>query len=139
MRRLFLILRNDVRRQLKAPLAVVIYMVIPVAMTGLIGLFLAPRAEESQLPPIPVLLVDHDKSLASKLLLGTFDVDQMKKMFQVTVTDEADGRKRMGAGKASAMVVIPKSFTLDLLEAKPVTLLVVKNPSAQVLPDRGAE
>jgi ABC-2 type transport system permease protein len=55
-------------------------------------------------------------------------------MFQVTVTDEADGRKRMEKGKASAMVVIPKGFTLDLLEAKPVTLLVVKNPSEQFLP-----
>ena len=33
------------------------------------------------------------------------------------------------------MVVIPKGFTLDLLEAKPVTLRVVKNPSEQFLPD----
>jgi len=135
MRRLFLILANDVRRHLKAPLVMVIFIVIPLAMTGLIGLVFAPRAEESQLPPISVLLVDHDKSLASKLLLGTFDVDQMKKMFQVTVTDEIEGRKRMEDGKASAMVVIPERFTLDLLEIKPVTLLVVKNPAEQFLPD----
>ena len=67
--------------------------------------------------------------------MSSFDVDQMKKMFQVTVTDEAEGRKRMGRGKASAMVVIPEGFTLDLLDAKPVTLLVVKNPSEQFLPD----
>jgi ABC-type multidrug transport system permease subunit len=33
------------------------------------------------------------------------------------------------------MVVIPKDFTLDLLEAKPVTLLVIKNPAEQFLPD----
>jgi ABC-type multidrug transport system permease subunit len=59
----------------------------------------------------------------------------MKKMFQVTVTVEVEGRKRMAAGKASAMVVIPERFTLDLLEAKPTTLLVVKNPAEQFLPD----
>jgi ABC-2 type transport system permease protein len=135
MRRLFLILGNDVRRHLKAPLAIVIYIAIPLVMTGLIGLVFAPRAEESQLPPIPVLLVDHDQSIASKLLLGAFDVDQLKKMFQVTVTDETEGRKRMEDGKASAMVVIPERFTLDLLEIKPVTLLVVKNPAEQFLPD----
>ena len=37
MRRLGLILRSDVRRHLMAPLAVAVYMVIPIAMTGLIG------------------------------------------------------------------------------------------------------
>jgi ABC-2 type transport system permease protein len=135
MRRLFLVLANDVRRHLKAPMAILIYMVIPLAMTGLIGVIFAPRNEGTELPPIPVLLVDQDKGLASKLLLSSFDVDQMKKMFQVTVTDEADGRKRMEKGKASAMVVIPRGFTLDLLDAKPVTLLVVKNPAEQFLPD----
>jgi len=135
VRRLLLILGNDVRRHLKAPWAIVIFMIIPIAMTGLIGIIFAPRTEGNELPPIPVLLVDNDKGLASKLLVSSFDVDQMKKMFQVTVTDEADGRARMGKGKASAMVVIPNGFTLDLLDAKPVTLLVVKNPSEQFLPD----
>ena len=135
MRRLLLVLGNDVRRHLRSPLAILIYMAIPMVMTGLIGVIFAPRIEEGQLPPIQVLLVDHDKGLASKLVLGTFDVDQMKKMFRVTVTDEADGRDKMKRGRASAMVVIPEGFTLDLLDAKTTTLTVVKNPAEQFLPD----
>jgi len=139
MRRLTLILGNDIRRHLKAPLVVVVFIAIPLVMTGLIGVVFGPRTEDSQLPPIPILLVDHDKGLVSKFLLGTFDVDQMKKMFQVTVTDEVEGRRRMENGKASAMIVIPERFTLDLLEAKPVTLGVVKNPAEQYLPDVAEE
>jgi ABC-2 type transport system permease protein len=135
VRRLLLILGNDVRRHLKAPWVIVIFIAIPLLMTGLIGVIFAPRSDSGQLPPIRVLLVDQDKGLASKLILGSFDVDQMKKMFQVTVTDDADGARRMKRGQASAMVVIPKGFTLDLLDAKPVTLRVVKNPSEQFLPD----
>jgi ABC-2 type transport system permease protein len=135
MRRLRLVLANDVRRHLKAPLAILIYMAVPLFMTGLIGVIFGPRTEGRELPSIPVLVVDNDKGLASKLLVGAFDADQLKKMFRVTVTDEADGNRRMAGGKASAMVVIPRSFTLDLLEAKPVTLLVVKNPAEQFLPD----
>jgi ABC-2 type transport system permease protein len=135
VRRTFLILRNDIRRHLKAPLVILIFIAIPLVMTGLIGLVFGPRTEDSRLPPIPVLLVDQDKGIVAKLLLGAFDVDEMKKMFQVTVTDETEGRKRMEAGKASAMVVIPERFTLDLLEIKPVTLTVVKNPAEQFLPD----
>lgn len=135
MRRFLLVFLNDVRRHLKAPLAILIFIAIPLVMTGLIGIIFAPRTEGTELPPIPVLLVDNDKGLASKLLVSSFDVDELKKMFQVTVTDEADGRKRMETGRASAMVVIPEGFTIDLLEAKPVTLLVVKNPAEQFLPE----
>jgi len=135
VRRAALILLNDVRRHLKAPAVILIFIAIPLAMTALIGIIFAPKTEGSKLPPIPVLIVDNDKGLASKLLVSSFDVDQMKEMFQATVTEEADGRARMSKGKASAMVVIPKGFTLDLLEAKPVTLLVVKNPAEQFLPD----
>jgi ABC-2 type transport system permease protein len=135
MRRLLHVFANDVRRHLRAPLAIVIYMVIPLAMTALIGIIFGPRAGANELPRISVLLVDHDKSLASKLLLGAFDSERMKEMFQVTVIGEADGRARMQAGKASAMIVVPKGFTLDLLDAKPVSLTVVKNPAEQFLPD----
>ncbi|HSA96965.1 MAG TPA: ABC transporter permease [Acidobacteriota bacterium] len=135
MRRLVHVLRNDILRHFKAPLVLVIFMIIPLFMTGLIGVIFAPRTEGSELPPIPVLLADNDKGLASKLLASAFDADQLKKMFTVTVTDEAEGRRRMGRGKASALVIIPKNFTLDLLDTKPVTLLVVKNPAEQFLPD----
>jgi ABC-2 type transport system permease protein len=135
MRRLLLVLGNDVRRHLKSPLAILIYIAIPMVMTALIGIIFAPGDEENTLPPIQVVLVDHDKGLASKLLVGAFDADQMKKMFEVTVTDEAEGRKRMKKGRASAMVVIPEKFTLDLLDAKTTTLTVVKNPAEQFLPD----
>jgi ABC-2 type transport system permease protein len=135
MRRLLLVLGTDVRRHLKSPFAILIYMAIPMVMTALIGVIFAPRTEGPELPPIPLVLVDNDKALASKLLLGSFDVDQLKKMFQVTVADEAEGRRRMEKGKASAMIVIPEGFTLDLLEAKTTTLSVVKNPAEQFLPD----
>ena len=135
MRRLFLILGNDIRRHLKAPLVIVIFIAIPLVMTGLIGVVFGPRTEKSQLPPISVLLVDHDKGFVARMMLGAFGADEMKKMLQVTVTDEAEGSRRMKAGKASAMVIIPERFTLDLLAAKPVTLSVIKNPAEQFLPD----
>lgn len=135
MRRLLLILGTDVRRHLKSPVAILIYMAIPMVMTALIGIIFAPDEEGNTLPRIPVALVDHDKSVASKLLLGMFDADQMKKMFEVTVTDEADGRKRMEKGRASAMIVIPEKFTMDLLDARTTALTVVKNPAEQFLPD----
>lgn len=51
MRRLGLILVNDVRRHLKSPLAIIIYLIIPLAMTGMIGIIFTPAAKDGQLPP----------------------------------------------------------------------------------------
>lgn len=135
MRRLWLILKTDVRRHLKSPLALIIYIIIPIAMTGLIGIIFAPSSGDGTLPPIQVVLVDNDKGLASRLFLGALDSEQLKKMFQVTTAGEADGRAMMEKGKSSAIIVIPERFTLDLLEIKPVSLEVVKNPAEQFLPE----
>ncbi|MCK7468631.1 MAG: ATP-binding cassette domain-containing protein [Desulfosudis oleivorans] len=54
MRRLLLVLANDVRRHLKSPLAIVIYIAIPMVMTALIGIIFAPGRKGTELPPIQV-------------------------------------------------------------------------------------
>ncbi|HOG28199.1 MAG TPA: ABC transporter permease [Vicinamibacterales bacterium] len=139
MRRLLHVFTNDVRRHLRAPLVIVVFMAIPLAMTALIGAVFGPKPGANALPRIAVLVVDRDKSVASKLLLGAFDSARMKEMFEVTVIGESEGRERMKAGRASAMIVVPERFTLDLMEWKPVALTVVKNPAEQFLPDVAEE
>jgi ABC-2 type transport system permease protein len=139
MRRLLHIFANDMRRHVRAPFVVIIYMAIPLVMTGLIGLVFGPKPGAGELPRIKVFVADEDKSLGARLFLGAFDSDRLKDMFEVTSVSQADGRAAMNAGKASALVIIPKGFTLDLLDGKAVTLDVVKNPAEQFLPDVAEE
>ena len=135
MSRTTLIIRNDIKRRLKAPMATILFLVIPLAMTALIGMIFDPGAgDETKLPPIKLLLVDNDKGLASKFLIGAFDQKEVKEMFQVTLVEEAAGEKLMKKGKASAMLVIPEHFSDDLAEQKASALEVVKNPSEEFLP-----
>ena len=135
MSRTTLIIRNDIKRRLRAPMATILFLVIPLAMTALIGMIFDPGSGgETKLPPIKLLLVDHDKGLASKFLMGAFDQKELKEMFQVTLVGEAEGEKLMKKGKASAMLVIPEHFSRDLAEQKVSTLEVVKNPSEEFLP-----
>jgi len=130
-----LIIKNDIKRRLRAPLATVLFLVIPFAMTALIGMIFDPGAGgETKLPPIKVLLVDKDKNLASKFFIGAFDQPQMKDMFQATTVSEAEGEKLMKKGKASAMLIIPERFSLDLADQKPSRLVVVRNPAEEFLP-----
>ncbi len=135
MSRTTLIIRNDLKRRLKAPMATILFLIIPLAMTAVIGMIFDPGADnETKLPPIKLLVVDNDKGLASKFLLGAFDQNEIKDMFQVTLTDGATGEALMQKGKASAMLVIPEHFSDDLAEQKPTALEVVKNPSEEFLP-----
>jgi ABC-2 type transport system permease protein len=130
-----LIIKNDIKRRLRAPLATILFLIIPFAMTALIGLIFDPGdGGESKLPPIKVLLVDHDQNLASKFFIGAFDQKQIEDMFQATVVSEADGEKLMKKGKASAMLIIPEHFSLDLADQKPSRLVVVRNPAEEFLP-----
>ena len=135
MSRTTLIIGNDIKRRLKAPMATILFLIIPLAMTALIGMIFDPGSGgETKLPAIKLLLVDHDKGLASKFLIGAFDQKELKDMFQVTLIDEAAGEKLMKKGKASAMLIIPEHFSDDLAEQKTSTLEVVKNPSEEFLP-----
>jgi ABC-2 type transport system permease protein len=130
-----LIIKNDIKRRLKAPMATILFLIIPLAMTALIGMIFDPGSgTETKLPAIKLLLVDKDKGLASKFLIGAFDQKEIRDMFQVTLVDEAAGEKLMKKGKASAMLVIPEHFSDDLAEQKISTLEVVKNPSEEFLP-----
>jgi ABC-2 type transport system permease protein len=130
-----LIIRNDLKRRLRAPMATILFLVIPLAMTALIGAIFDPGSgNETKLPAIKLLVVDKDKGLAAKFLLGAFDQKEIKEMFQVTLVNEAEGEKLMKKGKASAMLVIPEHFSDDLAEQNPSTLEVVKNPAEEFLP-----
>ena len=135
MRRIWLIFKNDVKRRLKSPLTIVILLFIPMMMTGIMGAIFAPRADQSQLPKIKVLVVDKDKNIASKLLLGAFDTEQLKEMFEITLVDEARGKKLISRSKASALVIIPVKLTDRLIKAEKSRFIVIKNPSEQFLPD----
>ena len=135
MSRTTLIIKNDLKRRLRAPMATILFLVIPLAMTAVIGMIFNPGAgNETKLPAIKLLLVDKDKGLAAKFLTGAFDQKEVKEMFQVTLVGEAEGEKLMRKGKASAMLVIPEHFSDNLADQKPSTLEVVKNPSEEFLP-----
>jgi ABC-2 type transport system permease protein len=135
LNRAILIIKNDIKRRLRAPLATVLFLIIPFAMTALIGMIFDPGSgNETKLPPIKVLLVDKDKNLASQFFIGAFDQQQMKEMFQTTTVSEAEGEKLMKKGKASAMLIIPEHFSLDLADQKPSRIVVVKNPAEEFLP-----
>ena len=91
--------------------------------------------EEDILPRINVLLVDKDQSLVSNFLVSAMSQGELKNMIELEPMDtEERGRVELGKGRASGLLIIPEKFGSDSLEGEPVELLLLKNPSEQLLP-----
>ncbi|HSG29015.1 MAG TPA: hypothetical protein VLA34_11080, partial [Candidatus Krumholzibacterium sp.] len=123
----------DIRRRLKKPLSIVLTMCIPLAMTVIIGSVFG-RSGDVGLPRITMLLVDNDGAVLSMFVRQGLGMGDLGEMIDVVRVDEAEGERLMAGGKASAMVIIPDSFTVKVLDGEKVAIEVVKNPSESFLP-----
>jgi len=129
---------KDLRRRLADPASLALWLGIPLLIGGLMSLMVG--GDQGPTPTAHVLLVDQDDSLLSRLLANAGGGDQQ--LLDIETVTEAEGRAKMDAGEASAMLVLPKGFTDAVLRDQPATIALVKNPSQRILPsivETGAE
>lgn len=134
MKKILLIFKKDFKNRMKSPYAVLVLLFIPFLMTAILGLVFSPGEQENALPKIKVLVVDKDKNIASKFLIQAFETPQMKDMFHISIVTEEEGKKLIAKGKASALIIIPKDFSDNILHGKKSQFRLIKNPSEQFLP-----
>lgn len=133
MRFAWLSLVKDLRRLKRDPLALLVWIGVPVFIAILLSVLFGRGG--SPAPSGRLLLVDEDKSLAATLLAGAFQQGELGKMIQVEKVGEREGRRRISQGDASALLVIPKGFGDALLKGESSVLKLVTNPSQRILPD----
>ncbi|NOZ95916.1 MAG: ABC-2 transporter permease [Acidobacteria bacterium] len=138
MARFGTLLGLELKRRLRDPVSLIAWLAIPFLMVTLMVLVFGGRGRSS-LPRIKILAVNHDTGILSKGLLAALDSPELAEYLDVAVLDEKEATRRMDRGHASLMVVIPKSFTRDFLDDKPLTLRVYRNPEQTILPGIGEE
>jgi ABC-type multidrug transport system permease subunit len=121
---------KDLRRRIADPVSLILWLAIPLFIGGLMSLMFGGRGAA---PRARVLLVDEDASLMGRLLTGAAGSDRASVLDIQRVT-LAEGEARMEAGDASAMVVLPAGFTEAVLNERPATMRLVRNPSQRILP-----
>ena len=122
---------KDVRRRLADPMSLAIWLGIPLLLGGLMSLL---AAGGGPVPKAHVLLVDEDQSFLSSLIANAGGEGRADFLDIQKVATEAEGRRRIDAGDASALLVVPKGFAAAVIDGTPVTLRLVKNPSERILP-----
>lgn len=137
MRFLLVSARKDVQRMLTDPLALALWIGIPL----MIGLLMAAATGvgDGSGPKVRVLLVDEDDTLLTRLggALGGGGggAGGVAQLFEIEAVSAAEGRRRIDAGDGSALVTLPEGFSLALLEEQPTRLEVVTNPAQRILPE----
>jgi len=134
MRLLIASFRKDVRRTLRDPFALALWLGIPFSILFLMNLAFGGRSSSGPRPQGVILFADHDETLLSGALQSAFSQGPLGDMLKPEKTAEQDGRARMAKGEASALVIIPKGFQAAVLNNRPVSIQLVKNPSQRILP-----
>lgn len=134
MRAIWIVTRNDILRRLRSPLASIVYLLFPFLFSGLMALAFGGAAGGGGMPRFRVALVNEDGVMASRLLAGAFNQEQVSQYFDAVEASAEEAERLIRKDEVGAALVIPDDFTGDLLDGRPTTLRVVKNPAASIAP-----
>ena len=126
MRRLLLLVSKDLKRKLRAPVGLVVLLAFPIVFAGMLALVFG--SEGNNTPKVRLVVENRDTGFAASALSSAFTSKQMAEHFDVRTVAKGEGAAVIEAGEASALLVVPEHFTQDVLDGKPVTLELVRNP-----------
>jgi ABC-2 type transport system permease protein len=118
---------------MRDPAAFAVWVGLPLVIGVLITT--AFGGKEGPAPQAQVLVVDHDDSLLTGLLVGALSQDALGGLVHAEEVEETEGRRRIAKGDATALLVIPEGFASAVFREEKVALELVKNPSERFLPE----
>ena len=121
---------KDIRRRMADPAALAMWIGLPLLLGGLLS-FVASGVGEAP-PRARVLLVDQDNTALSALFPTAVRQGNTPIDLEEVALDE--GRRRIDAGEATALLVIPAGFQDAVVGTGSARLQLVTNPAERVLP-----
>src|SRR5512139_932399 len=122
---------KDLRRRLADAPALAIWLGIPVFIGALMTLAFGG---DTTVPKARVLLADEDNSVLGRLVAGASS-GQGADYLDIERVSAQEGRARLDAGEASALLILPPKLTEAVLNDTPATMTLVTNPSQRILPE----
>ena len=133
MQRILLMVRKDLLRQLRSPMAILLLLSFPLVFTSLLALTFGSGSQPT-MPKVQLLVEDLDDTFVSGALVSAVTSEQMAKYFDVELVG-ADGLERIEQNEASALWRLPKGLQQDLIDGTPVEFELIRNPAQSILPE----
>jgi len=124
---------RDLRRALRAPVGIILMLLIPLILTGIIGLTFGSSDDNQRAFRLHIMVWDRDEGVVSRLLTGALVQEQASQYLDVTFVGD-EGYGRLQKGDASALLIIPPGFSTAVLRGDTTSLELIKNPAEQFMP-----
>jgi hypothetical protein len=129
------LVKKDLLNDFRHPWGILVLMSIPVLISLIMALVFSPGDDIQENVTLHVALLDNDGDLISGFLRSIGNQGDTDQNLQFQMVDSLEqGIKLVEKRKVSAFVVLPENMTKDLLDNKPVTLPLYKNPAESILP-----
>jgi ABC-type multidrug transport system permease subunit len=127
---------KDLRRRLADRAALIIWVGIPLVLAFLMNLVTGSGGAP---PRGRILLVDEDLTLLSTVLATAGGSAGGGIPFDVETASREEGQRRIDAGEASALLIVPRGFQDAVLSRGTAQLTLLTNPSQRILPNIAEE
>src|ERR1017187_6596513 len=129
------LLAKDLRRAWRNPLPWLINLIVPLAMTALLGFVFGGNSGGDALGRIRFAVVDEDKSVLSDFLRGAVNQNKAGEHLEPVLMERDAALKLVNDNKISAVLIIETNFMRNYLTARaPVSLDLIKNPAESIHP-----
>ena len=129
------LLAKDLRRAWRNPWPWLINLIVPLAMTALLGMVFGGNSGSGALGRIRFAVVDEDKSVLSDFLRGAVSQNKAGEHLEPVFMERTNALKLVNENKISAVLIIETNFMRNYLTARaPVSLELIKNPAESIHP-----
>ncbi len=132
MKKLLHIALNELLLLRKDRMAAVWMIILPLAMTAIMGLVFGGFGGESEAVVIDLPVVDHDGGEMAAVVLDI--LSQTENLHLETAYDEETARQLVTDGKRAGAVVIPSDFSTAITSDKSTALELIVVPGGQTAP-----
>lgn len=138
MSHLWIMLWKDWLRSLRNPAPWVVLLLLPLAVTFIMGsAFGGGGASDGNRPPLKIVVVDEDSKRAGDILRQIFGsgAGAGSSRLQLDILEMDQAREQFLKNRYNAMIVIPEGFVEALLQGRPLPAVrLIKNPAQSIYP-----
>jgi len=132
MKKLLYIARNELLLLRKDRMAAIWMIVLPLAMTTIMGLIFGGLGGGSEAVVIDLPVVDHDGGEMATVVLDI--LSQTENLQVETEYDEETARQLVADGKRAGAMIIPPDFSAAITSGQPTALELIVAPGGQTAP-----